>query len=96
MRPADVVKTVARTARPEYLAAFEAGDALFVKYQVNTPLRLGHFIAQTLAETGGLTVTRENMNYSAARLLVIFGVDRSSARITPDEAAIPAIVRAST
>lgn len=88
MRPIDVVKIVAQKAMPPYRAAFEMSDALFAKYEVNTPLRVGHFLAQTLAETGGLTVTRENMNYSAARMLVIFGAPRHSARITPDEAAI--------
>lgn len=88
MRPVDIIKRVAPRPMPAYLAAFDMGDALFAKYQVDTPLRFGHFAAQCLAETGGLTVTRENMNYSASRMIEIFGVGHSSAAVRPEEAAV--------
>lgn len=87
MRPVDIVAVVAPGARSEYRAAFEAGDALFVKYGLTTRLRIGHFLAQCLAETGGLSITRENMNYSAQRMVEIFGYPRSSAAVSPGEAA---------
>ena len=53
---------------------------------LNTPLRQAHFMAQVSHECGAGTIVRENMNYSAARLLEIFGVGRHSAKITQAEA----------
>jgi putative chitinase len=42
------------------------------KFQVNTPLRLAHFLAQCGHESGGFKLTQENLNYSAKGLLGIF------------------------
>lgn len=42
------------------------------KYQINTPLRLGHFLAQAGHESGGFKLVTENLNYSAQGLLSIF------------------------
>lgn len=42
------------------------------KYEINTPARIAMFFAQIGEESGGLTVTEENMNYSAERLLQVF------------------------
>lgn len=86
MRAVDVVRRVARKARPEYIEAFENGDALLSKAGINTPLRLSHFLAQVMHESGGLTVQRENMNYRAQRINEIFGEGVHSAAITPSEA----------
>jgi len=68
VRPIDVVRMTCPKARPEYLAAFEKGDALFRQYGITTAERLEHFLAQVLHESGALTVTTENMRYSAARI----------------------------
>ena len=54
--------------------------------EITTPARLAHFLAQILHETGGLRLDWENMNYSARRLLEVFGQGRHSAAVTPDEA----------
>lgn len=42
------------------------------KFQVNTPLRLAHFLAQCGHESGGFKLVNENLNYASDRLLVIF------------------------
>lgn len=87
MRAIDIVRKVAPKARPEYLAAFEAGDAKLAAAGINTPLRLAHFLAQMLHESGGFTITRESGAYRADRIVEIFGVGVSSAGVTPAESA---------
>jgi putative chitinase len=42
------------------------------KFEINTPLRLAHFLAQCGHESGGFKVTSENLNYSAKGLMGIF------------------------
>lgn len=43
------------------------------KFELNTPLRLAHFLAQAGHESGGFRVVNENLNYSAKGLRGIFG-----------------------
>lgn len=42
------------------------------KYQINTGLRLAHFLAQCAHESGNFKVRTENLNYTASRLMVVF------------------------
>ena len=46
--------------------------AVMEKFQLNTPLRLAHFLAQCGHESGGFRLTKENLNYSAKGLMGIF------------------------
>ncbi|HEY6912402.1 MAG TPA: peptidoglycan-binding protein [Myxococcales bacterium] len=82
----EVVSRIAPRAQANYLDAIRGGGPLFDQHGITTPLRMAHFLAQALHETGGFSVLRENMNYSAARLVEIFGVNRHSAAITEAEA----------
>ena len=83
----EAVTRIASHARENYLEAISQGGPLFEQHDITTPLRMAHFLAQALHETGGFTILRENMNYSAPRLVEIFGVNRHSAAVTVSEAA---------
>jgi putative chitinase len=47
-------------------------QAAVSKFELNTPVRLAHFLAQCGHESGGFRATRENLNYSAEGLTKIF------------------------
>jgi putative chitinase len=42
------------------------------KFQIDTPLRLAHFLAQCGHESNGFKATKENLNYSAKGLMSTF------------------------
>jgi putative chitinase len=86
MDPLATIKHLSPHARQNYLDALASGDALFEQHEITTPKRMAHFLAQAMQETGAFTVLRENMNYSAPRLLEIFGVGHHSAKVTAAEA----------
>lgn len=74
-------------AKVNYTAGLTIAAPKFTEYGLTTPLRICHFLAQVLTETGGGLVLFENMSYSTtARLLQIFGVGNHSAKITAAEA----------
>ena len=81
-----VVNQLAPQAHDNYLEAIREGGPLFERHGITTPLRMSHFMAQAMAETGAFKVLRESMSYSVPRMLEIFGVGNHSARITPAEA----------
>lgn len=43
------------------------------KFEINTPLRAAHFIAQLAHESGSFHYSSENLNYSASALRAVFG-----------------------
>ena len=48
-------------------------DSVADKFNITTPLRLAHFLAQCGHESAGFKAVRENVNYSADGLKKIFG-----------------------
>lgn len=72
MRAIDIVRKVAPHAQQNYLTAFEEGDSLLHGASLTTPLRLAHFLAQTLEETGGYVIFVESGNYSATRMCEVW------------------------
>ena len=89
---AETFAAVAPKARSNYLAAFNGGSALLAQFEITTPLRISHFLAQILHETGGGAVLWENLTYTTVvRILAIFGVGHHSAGVRPNEA--PGLVR---
>jgi putative chitinase len=86
VRPIEIARKLCPKAKPSYLAAIESGDAVFAAHDINSSLRMAHFLAQAFHETGGLSIEWESGAYSAPRLLQIFGVGHHSAAITAAEA----------
>ena len=81
-----VLSQLAPKAHPNYLQAIREGGPLFEQHGITTPLRMAHFLAQAMTETGALTVLRESMSYKVPRMLAIFGVGNHSANVTAAEA----------
>jgi len=51
----------------------DAVNACLQRYEINTPLRAAHFLAQVAHESGGFRYVEENLNYSANALKSVFG-----------------------
>jgi putative chitinase len=69
----DQVQRLAPDILPAYRDAFAAGQAVLDHYAISaTPLRVAHFIAQTLHESGAYTREFENLNYRAERLAAVW------------------------
>lgn len=83
-----MLRTLWPRAKPGKVEAIvAAAKEVLAQYEITTPLRLAHLMAQVSHENGAGTIVRENMNYSAARMMQIFGVGVHSARVTSAEAA---------
>ena len=47
-------------------------DTILPQYEIDTPLRKAHFLAQVTHESGGFKFLIENLNYSATALYAVF------------------------
>lgn len=64
---------LAPNAIDAYRTAFASADTVLVPYGINdSALRLSHFMAQVLHESGALTIRSENLNYRADRLMQVW------------------------
>jgi putative chitinase len=65
----DQIVQLAPSARSSYRDAFAAGQSVLDQFGISeNPLRVAHFVAQMMHESGGLTIQFENLNYSPERL----------------------------
>ena len=63
------IQRLAPNARSSYREAFQNGQAILDRCDISaTPLRVAHFMAQVLHESGGLAIQVESLNYSPERL----------------------------
>lgn len=67
-------------------AIVKVAPKVLAEFDITTELRLAHLMAQISHENGAGTIVRESMNYSAPRMMQIFGVGRHSAAVTEAEA----------
>lgn len=77
------------SVRGRYIGAILRSWDNFERFGVTTPLRLAHFIAQGLIETGFLNYTTENLNYSAEALRKVFSKYYSTDELAKEDARKP-------
>lgn len=61
-------------------------------YQINTPIRIAHFLAQIIHESGHLHFKAENLNYSATALRSVFRKYFQNDEIANEYARKPAMI----
>ena len=66
------IKKIAPSAQDEFVQALVDAKPDLEAAGINTRLRMAHFLAQVMTETGGLGRLDENMNYSEGTLLRVF------------------------
>jgi len=84
-RPANAAKARIWDGYVEALTS-EEGAKLFSKFGITTKQRMAMFLSQVCHESDGLTIVYESGNYSASRIMQIFGVGKHSAAVTAAEA----------
>ena len=69
----DQIQHLAPNVRSSYRDAFQNGQAVLDQCGISeTALRVAHFMAQVLHESGGLAIQIESLNYSAERLPIVW------------------------
>ncbi|MDW3194821.1 MAG: glycoside hydrolase family 19 protein [Cytophagales bacterium] len=67
---AEIMPKASQVNIDKYLGALNGEMS---KFDINTPLRAAHFIAQLAHESGSFHYSSENLNYSASALRAVFG-----------------------
>lgn len=68
------LKDILTNAIDEHVEKYTpALNAEMQKYEVHSPIRVAHFIAQIAHESGSFRYSSENLNYSAKALRAVFG-----------------------
>lgn len=75
-----------------YIRAILDSIETFETYEINTPLRLGHFLGQGLVETGWFKYAIENLNYSEDALKKTFSHYRNDPALARQHARKPELI----
>ncbi|MAC47336.1 glycoside hydrolase family 19 protein [Oceanospirillum beijerinckii] len=71
---AEQLHEIMPNAKQENILLYQHGiNKVFADFEINTPLRVVHFLAQIAHESGSLRYVSENLNYSAKALRAVFG-----------------------
>ena len=69
----EFIRRITRRAKPEFQQGMvDNMNQIFEIYEINTPLRIAHFLAQAMHESGEFSINTENLNYSAPGLMRTF------------------------
>lgn len=68
----ELYKINSNIGKPDCDYYYDALQKILPEYKIDTPLRICHFLAQILHESGHLKYKSENLNYSAESLLKVF------------------------
>lgn len=67
------IRNITRRAKPDFQQGMvDNMNQLLDIYEINTPLRVSHFLAQAMHESADFSLNIENLNYSARGLLAVF------------------------
>ncbi|MEL7041641.1 MAG: peptidoglycan-binding protein [Pseudomonadota bacterium] len=80
------------TTQGRYMLAIVRAWNTLLEYEINTALRVGHFLGQGLIETGWLRYDAENMNYSEAALKNTFRIYRNDPDLAKQHARKPELI----
>ncbi len=80
------------TTQGRYIKAIIDAWPKLEEYDINTPLRLGHFFGQGLVETGWFKYTEEGLNYSETGLKETFRVYRRNPDLAKQHARKPELI----
>lgn len=80
------------TTQGRYIKAIIDAWPKLEEYDINTPLRLGHFFGQGLVETGWFKYTEEGLNYSEKGLKETFRVYRRNPDLAKQHARKPELI----
>ena len=75
-----------------YIQAFVGSLGVLERYEISTPLRIGHFLGQGLIETGWLRYTSENLNYREEALRKTFSFYRNHPDRAREHAGKPELI----
>lgn len=67
------LQKISPRAQNDLIQTLLGNQNILLQADVNTRIRVAHFLSQIMLETGGLRRIDENMNYSAGRLREVFG-----------------------
>ncbi|MCF2859231.1 glycoside hydrolase family 19 protein [Pseudoalteromonas sp. SMS1] len=84
----ELLAEIVPQANPEHIEKYlTALNEVLPQFEINTPLRVAHFLAQIAHESGYFRCSSENLNYSQKALRAVFG------KYFPDDASAEAYAR---